>query len=163
MARKKKTNNVVTQAESIGYKGEVTLTLMHGNKRVRKIKSHNIGKAPLFQYLMYCLTGTLISTKIPRYLRVFNSQNQELTTRIIPSTGTPSYEFSDDEASAVITFNVSSTALVSLNDLKIFKLYSGENSTQSLNPSAEISIENAISIDDDSSLVIAWKMTISNK
>ena len=165
MARKKKTNKTVAQNESLAYKGEITLTLTHGNKVIRSLKRGNAGKAPLFQYLMYCLTGTFYSNQAPRYLRIFNSENNQVTTKEITMTGLPSYEFDDSSASAVLTFNLSSTVLTQLTDLKKFRLYSQDNlSITSINNySAEVVLATAETITEGSNLVVAWKMTLSNK
>ena len=165
MARKKKEDKVVAQEESLVYKGEITLTTMHGNKAIRKLKKSNTGKGPLFQYLMYCLTGTLYPTKVPKYLRVFDASDNELTTREIPTTGTPSYAFDSSSASAVITFNLSSTALRQLTGLKKFRIYSSENasSSQIANYSAEVILDTPETVTDGSILIVAWKMTLSNK
>lgn len=165
MARKKKADKVVAQEESLVYKGEITLTMMHGNKVIKKLRKSNTGKGPLFQYLMYCLTGTLYPTKVPKYLRVFDASDDELTTREIPTTGTPSYTFDNSSASAVVTFNLSSTALKQLTGLKKYRIYSSENasSSQVANYSAEVVLDTPEVITEGSTLIVAWKMTLSNK
>ena len=163
MGRKKKVDKVVAQDESLTYKGEITLTVTHGNKVIRSLRRKNTGKGPLFQYLMYCLTGTLYPNQAPKYLRVFNSDNNEITTQAIPVTGLPSYAFNDSGASATLTFNLSSTIFTQLTDLKKFRMYSQDNVRDISNYSAEVVLETAETLTDGSNLIVAWKMTLSNK
>lgn len=165
MGRKKKTNKVVAQKESLAYNGEIALTITHGNKVIRSLRRKNTGRGPLFQYLMYCLTGTLYPNQAPKYLRVFDSNNVQITSQAIPVTGLPSYEFSNNGASAILTFNLSSTVFTQLTDIKKFRMYSQDNVRLAdiENYSAEVELTNAETMTDGSNLIVAWKMTLSNK
>lgn len=163
MARKKKVNEEVQQqVTNISYRGNITLTIMHGDRKVKTIKAHNNGLQPLFEYLVHCLAGDFIASKVPSYLRVFNASDVELTYRAIPTTTTIDYVVSSSSASVVLSFNVSSSALRETSNIKKFKIYSRENRDTSSNPSATFDLDNAISITQGSNLVVAWQMSVSN-
>lgn len=166
MARKKKENKVVVNNDTLAYNGEVSITVMHGKKTIKTMKNHNEGFAPFFEFLMYCLVGTFYTNKTPAYLRVFDASDNELTLRAIPTTGAPQYSVATDgkSSSVVITFNVASTALSSLNGIKKYRLYSRENATSDnvSNQSASTESANAINLTKGSSLIVAWKLTIGN-
>ena len=157
-------NIEISKQDVIGYKGEVTLTVMKDGKFLRRLTAYNEGYEPLFKYLMKCLTGSFEPTEVPYYIRIFDVNNNELTLRVVPKTGTPSYTFSDNYASAVITFNVSSTILTNLNKIRIIKLYSNDNSSESNknNPSAMFTLDEDKQIEQGSTLIVAWKMIIGN-
>lgn len=154
-------SELLNKKEFIGYKGEVTLTLTRNGKFLKRLTTHNEGKKPLFKYLMYCMTGTYYSTQAPRYIRIFDASDNELTLRPIVRTGEPSYEFGDTSASSVMTFNVPSSVLTNLETLQKIKLYSYD--TISTNEElAEIELDEPKIVVENSTLIVAWKMTIAN-
>ena len=164
MGRKKKNKEVVTNNESIGYRGSVSITLMHGNKQIKKIKTHNAGELELFKFLVYCLGGDFYRNLVPSYLRCYDANGQEITTRVIPSTGRPSITSSSIPAFVVITFNVPSTALLQDIDIREFRLFNQDNVNNSSNPSATILLreEEGFQVTEGSSIVVAWKMSVGN-
>lgn len=167
MARKKKVKveEQVKTEDVATYKGNVTIKVLHGNKAVKTIKTSNTGFMPLFEFLMYCLAGSYLVDKLPRYLRVFNVDNTELTTNAILSNSTQSYEKTSSSCSVTISFVIPYSILTSAQHIKSFKLYSQENSSYNKreSPSAEIILDNEISVSTDANLLVAWKMTVENK
>ena len=156
--------NENTQVINIGYKGEVTLSIYHGDTKVKTISTHNEGKQPLFTYLAHCLAGDFVPSMVPSYLRIFDEDEHEVTYSAVPSTTLVNYDSSDSQAYVIVTFNVSSTAFDSSEKVKTFKLYSRDNRSLSSgdNPSAIFSLSDALEVASGVNLVVAWKMIIGN-
>ena len=166
MARKKKVEETTKETtNTISYKGEITLTVMHGKKKVKTIKTHNNGLLPLFEFLAHCLAGDFSARDVPNYIRLFDSSNVELTYNAIPQTSLISYTSTSTSATATLSFNVASGELRTLeNAIKTFKIYSLKNMNDPTNPSATFTLDSGeeITISSGAILIVAWKMSVGN-
>lgn len=158
-------NKVNEESTNILYKGNVEISVFHGDKLVNTLVAHNTGLTPLFEFITHCLAGDFNRNKVPSYLRIFDDSATpvELTYGAIPSTTTPTY--ASDGKFVVITFNVTPSNLKSLSGIKLFKLYNKENMGVSgiENPSATFELTTTHeTIASGSTLVVAWKMSVNN-
>ena len=58
---------------SITYKGDVNIKILHKNRVVKKIFESNTGEMSLFNFLVRCLSGEFNSDLLPYYIMLFNS------------------------------------------------------------------------------------------
>ena len=72
MKKKENKSKSVGVENNSKYAGNATVKIMHGKKVLKTLKMHNEGHEPLFEFLMYCLSGAYYDSKSPKYLRVFS-------------------------------------------------------------------------------------------
>lgn len=164
MAEEKKSNRKIKAKDNIDYSGEVTVKVAHGTRVVKTLTHHNAGALPLFEFITLCLAGDYYQNKLPRYLRVFDSLEHEITLRPVVANSSPSYINTSTESSVTLSFVVPYSLLTQYTDIKTLKIYSTENYADSnkSNYSASITLNSAISISSTSNLVVAWKMVVRN-
>lgn len=166
------------RSSTIGYKGELTLKVMHGNKVVKTIKQHNEGTALLMDFLVRCLGSQYDSELAPRYIRAFHTDKEgmqtdkECTIRPIATNFSPSYieNYKDEEEKAlikkgvVLTFLIPYSALDSRNTtLNRFALYGAKDYSGDKNDYlAWIKLSEGITMVPGESLMILWEMTLEN-
>ena len=146
----------------IGYKGEITLQVSHGDKVVKTIKLNNNGHQPLFEFLMYCLAGNYKKEKAPKYLRVYNANDVDITTRPVLSTSTPIYTDNTTNCAVTLSFVVPYSLLKQYTNIKYLKIYSEEKYNDASSPSATLELDTSLTISSTSNLMVAWKMIVGN-
>jgi len=99
MAKKKNKQEIVQENKpeeqkglTLGYSGNVVVTLKHGNKVISKKEYQNNGTKRLFKFLCNCLIGNSNENNCPQKVKLFN---------ITSDTVTETAEFNSTNFSAV--------------------------------------------------------------
>lgn len=156
----------------ISYKGEVTLKIMHGDKVVKTIRQHNDGTVYLMRFLTHCLGGYYVREDSPKYIRLFDlsdntepSIEAEVTLRAIVTNFNAIYDddAENDSGSVTLTFLVPSTLVKDSKEFNAVAIYGTSQNQNIANYMAWVKFNNAMSISTGESLMLLWKMTLSNK
>lgn len=161
----------------LAYKGELTFKILHGDKVVKTIKSHNSGTILLMQFLTHCLGSVYNDFDAPRYLRAFKTDSEgmatdhEITLRPVITNFSPSYNNDNEnvKSSVVLTFLIPSS-YVDINDNVInrFAIYNTKGKDAKDSYMAWVDVRNdqdeptTISITSGESLMVLWEMTLQN-
>lgn len=171
----------------ISYRGEVSLGIRHGKRKVRDLGVHNEGTVTLMSFLCRCLGSSYDASNAPKYIRLFNvdadtkdasalTKDNESTLQPVASNFQPQFGQTKAEgneamsASVTLTFLVPFT-LLSEGTFNMMGVYStstkGESKEDS--PLAWVKITNdkgqasKVTLVNGESLMVSWKMTLSNK
>lgn len=158
----------------IFYRGEVTLRIMHGNKVVRTIRQHNEGTVQLMRFLAHCLGDYYAKEDSPKYIRLFDLSNNtnsdigtstEVTSRAIVTNFNAIYDedSSSNSGSVTLTFLVPSTLVRDSKEFDTVAIYGTSQSQNISNYMAWVRFDSPMSISQGESLMLLWKMTLSNK
>lgn len=174
----------------ISYRGEVSLCIRHGKRKVRDLGVHNEGTVTLMRFLCRCLGSSYDESNAPKYIRLFNakdgatkdasalSADNECTIQPVASNFQPTFGQTDEDGEGGMSASVTLTFLVPFTLLGSSKStfnMMGVYSTQTKDKSEETSPLAWVKITDDDnkdsnvtlvngeSLMVSWKMTLSNK
>lgn len=160
---------------SITYKGDVNIKILHKNRVVKKIFESNTGEMSLFNFLVRCLSGEFNSDLLPYYIMLFNSSESvdffpDNMNTLEQITFNPIYLASQptiNDNSVTFSFLIPKTAIdTTKSSSNLVALYNKNNiNSDYAEPSAWIYLtsDNTITLDSQSNIVIAWTMTIENK
>lgn len=179
----KKVSNKKTNA--LGYRGNVTAKILHGNKVVKVQKIHNQGRIGLFRFMSHCLGNNYFGNEAPRFLRTFKCTealtNDNLNTQLVMNNETSDIvafgsieygegvneETGNEYASVIYTFLVPSSQInvtqgdAQVNALCLYSLDTfGESSMN--NPIAFVYLDTPLEVSSGSNLVIVWELSIEN-
>ena len=163
---------------AIGYSGNVTVKILHGNKVVSVRKLHNQGREGLFRFIAHCLGNNYFDREAPRYLRTFYSDVS------VDEGNIASVLIEDNQISDIVAFSsieypeaskVDFTFLVPSSQINnnsgdamvnVLALYSSESFSEAKmnDPSAYVYLgeDDEIEISSGSNLVIIWELSIEN-
>lgn len=158
---------------SITYKGDVCVKILHKNRVVKKINQTNTGEMSLFNFIVRCLSGEFNADLLPHYIMLFNSEEDfgsfptNMNTLENVTLG-PIYVASQptvSDNSVTFSFLIPKSSInVSIGKTNVVALYNRNTITSDFsNPSAWIFLKDAITLDNQSNIVITWTMTIENK
>ena len=158
--------------DNFGYKGNVTIKLVHNNKVYKVIKSHNNGYLPLFNFLINCLSGTFYESSRPQWLRLFDLGDDDWDEASdIPTKEVSRTVFSEgsaradlDNGKAILTFTVSCFYLTKDKNITHLALYSNDNVDDRTKPSAVVKLETPLSTNaiGNDNVVILWSLSFDN-
>jgi hypothetical protein len=157
----------------ISYRGEVTLKIMHGDKVVKTIKQHNEGTIYLMRFLAHCLGDYYVKGDSPKYIRLFDlsgtnatiDTTTEVTSRAIVTNFNAIFDedSSTKSGSVTLTFLVPSTLVRDSKEFDAVAIYGTSQNQSIANYMAWVKFDDAMSISQGESLMLLWKMTLSNK
>ena len=169
-----------TKKSTVGYTGNVTVKVLHGNKVVKTYKKHNTGTYRLFEYIARCLGNTYDEMYAPRFIRAFyiddieNIPDSELHTYLSENviSGAIAYsriEVKSDEAeqTATVTFSflVPNSLIYDnqlyINALAMYSLTTYDDASIE-DPMAYVKLDNKIEVTEGSNILIEWGLTITN-
>ena len=167
---KKPETNQKTQTDQLNYSGGVTIRVMKKRKETARFQKHNAGLPNLFKGFCYYLTGNFDKTYIPQRLTAYYNSDEGEKLALSNASVISSKRVIDETA----TFTAVFTAVITYNQLlnasapitKLVMLGSGND--QEGNKLAEINVGSDQEFDWDgiiaekSSIIVEWKMQISN-
>lgn len=171
-------NKEQKRKNSLGYSGQVTVKILHGDKVVKVKKVHNKGRDRLFSFISYCLGNNYFEQKAPRFLRTFNVDSAlvedtlplELTfdNQVSDIVGVSSITYPSNH-SVAFTFLIPSSQISNTNSnttINALALYSVETFGDSSmsDPLAYVYLEgeDIISVSSGSNLIIIWELSLVN-
>ena len=143
-------------------KGNVKVTLMHGNKEYKKFVGHNKATLALCEYLRDALVADYIIARRPGLIKPCR---KDASNNLIPiGTGTPftsdkknAYTEEDTGVSATLTFLIPNTNMTAGTQIDGFKLYSKDTSEKEY---ASISLDSMEGYDPENPLVVSGDVNL---
>ena len=180
MSKQKKQTSQSTNKQvansNIGYQGIVTITTYKGKQRKNSFSQKNAGKQPLFNFLVSCLSGQLNENNRPNFIKLLgdassNSTKQSYTELTFPIKATKTTT-GIEANSASITYSFLIPYFMLSQDSPANKMYIYKaqllNNADNVCAQADIKVQTDFDrpfLDKskpDYSLVIDWKLSISN-
>jgi len=171
----------------IGYAGKVTVTAVHGKKKIKSATFHNKGTIYLFKFLCYCLAGEFSAAynmrpqKIQLFYNHSNATNPDETLSNLEERSAKIQSNTDavvkDETisnnakySVTLHFRIPFAFLTgtNINHAVLFDAYDNECAHFSFtktDPETETKVWDNLTdgLNQDYTLVIEWKMIIDNQ
>ena len=184
MGRKKKTKDEIKTEEkqsaknpssTIGYKGNIKVSIARGNKIISTKEYHNNGRDPLWRFLSYCIVGDLrgIETWRPNYIIVGNNAGQignfdQFIQCSLPILKTKvQLDHASNKNTAVLHFRIPYAYIIKdITDTPINEFWLVcETELTTKNPSAFFRLEGdavITEIGENYNLIIDWEMSFNN-
>lgn len=172
---------MTAERSSISYVGEVSLSIMHGRRKVRSLSAHNKGTLSLMSFLAKCLGGEYDSANAPRYVRMFFvtdntslsasslTSDTEKTVQPIASNFLPEYGSNSSDEGEASSVTMSFLVPYSLmkneaqnTECNVLGIYSSDDVEKKDNPLAFVKLNESVKLGDGESLLVSWKMTLKN-
>jgi len=169
MARKKKEIKKelpeLVVEENTKTMGNVKVTIVRGNKKLRSITKHNSATQSLCKYIRDALLGDYVIARRPGIIIPCEKNTsyeyglKEMFSAGIPDEGTTrSYEEDTSSASGVLKFIIPDTSLTTGHKIGGFKLYSKGTSRELY---AILVLDSEIEITNNTSIEVEWTMKVS--
>jgi len=159
-------------SQAIGYAGTVTVSIEDGDRVYRKKRFHNVGKTKLFEFFADCLTGNYSSAESSRPCRIvlFGGEddmpniNNKLSSFVYYDAA-PNIELekNGEYSSVSYHFRLPYLALKVGRNVYACGLYPANNNSDMC---AFFQFDKPLpllSTDSNMTVIIDWKMTISNQ
>ena len=150
----------INNQQTIGYRGSVKISLIKDGKIKKVIKTHNAGTQYLFQLLTCAITGLDISSDIPQYIDLLDSNNHSILSYKPSLTGV-TIENTSSSNKAIFTAYIPQSAISAATHVyRTIKLYS--RSSDDSTELASLTLEDDTTIPDDYAVMIQWSMSFTN-
>ena len=148
---------------SISYTGNVKVSVVRDGKVIKKRRGRNSGKLPLFSFLTNCLIGAYNDKLRPRFIKLFNDSDEEISYSYIPfseiNVDSTAADATTVSSTAIFKFLVPFSALKQGEKVKIIRIYNSDSEEMAV---YELSEADEITIEINESIIIEWDMVISD-
>lgn len=158
-----KINKVTIPEHTNIYEGEVTISLLKGRKEYKKFVIHNTASTEFFTILCNAVIGNNFASKMPKMVGLYDAAGDEIAhTRTAYSTCSVGSEVVNSITIpyAQFEFIIPSSFLINGRELKKIKLFNSASAAATA--LAEVEINNVVTLDSSSNLMIVWKLSFHN-
>lgn len=158
---------------TVGYKGEVTIERVDThNKKTKTYRTHNHGEAGLFSFLIHALQGENMKQYRPRYLMLYDAEDNALLTQRAMIAFTPTayktqnnrYVVSYDTCDSVVFSFIIPSTQFKAGDPTVTKaaLFNDRSSSNALTNNdglcAVAELNSGIQVTAGTSLMVYWRL-----
>lgn len=180
--KSKSTKTKNTSTSNINYIGNVTVKVVGSKNTLRKqYKLKNKGYSPLFEFIVYSLSGNFEVGLLPKYVATyqiqstpavesaFNTADTILTCvkPIVKSSTVKTSVNGDINSTIELSFVIPGSSLTSGSSINCLALYCDEyyttfNGVDDKKPSAVVVLDEALEVSSDESVVVVWELSVGN-